>query len=94
MSNSQSGPTFKDSVLKKITIYSGKVSAMGRQVRQRVFGFGRRSTARSDRWSLPVKVLHDHRLVQRRRAFRQAGGSRSSIALHALNKARHNKQQP
>lgn len=91
MSKQSSSAMVKGSIFAKITAYSQKISAMSRQVRQRVFGFGRRSTTHTDRRSLPVKVLHEHRLVQRRRAFRQAGGSRSSIAVHALNRAR--KQQ-
>lgn len=83
----------KKSALKRITAYSQKISAMGHQVRQRVFGFRRRSTLHIDRWSLPVKLLHDHRLVQRRRAFHKGGGAKSGVALHAMEKVRH-KQKP
>ncbi len=93
MTDQENSPTFKNAIFAKITTYSQKISTLGRQVRQRVFGFRRRVAARPDRWSLPVKVLQEHRLTQRRRAFDRAGGPQSSVAMHALNKARH-KQQP
>jgi hypothetical protein len=82
---------FKRTVLSKINSYSRKAAELGQRVRQLVFGFRLRSTAHIDRWSLPVKLLHDHRILQRRRAFKQAGGVHSSIAVHALEKARHHK---
>jgi hypothetical protein len=78
-------------MLHKLTTYSQKAAALGLRVRQLVFGFRLRSTAHIDRWSLPVKLMHDHRILQRRRAFKQAGGLHSSIAAHALEKARHHK---
>lgn len=81
-------------IFEKIKGYSKQAGQLGRRVRQQVFGFRKRSTAHSDRWSLPVKLLHDHRLIQRRRAFQQSGGHRSSMIQHALRKARHNKHQP
>jgi len=81
-------------IFQKVMNYSQKAGQLGRRARELVFGFRLRSTAHIDRWALPVKLLHDHRLVQRRRAFNRSGGSRSSIAEHALNKARHKKQQP
>lgn len=91
MSNSQDRTSIRRTVLEKITIYSQKAAELGRRARQLVFGFRLRSTAHSDRWALPVKLLHDHRILQRRRAFKKAGGPRSSIALYALEKARHHK---
>lgn len=86
-------PLRRNVVFKKIMSYSQKAARLGHQVRQRVFGFRLRSTAHIDRWALPVKLLHDHRILQRRRAFKRAGGSRSSIARYALDKARHQGQQ-
>jgi hypothetical protein len=83
--------SFKRIVLSKIDSYSRKAAELGRRVRELVFGFRLRSTAHIDRWALPVKLLHDHRILQRRRAFKQAGGQHSSIALHALDKARQHK---
>jgi hypothetical protein len=82
----------RDAILSKFGQYGRKATTLGQRVRQKVFGFRQRSTADIDRWALPVKVLYDHRLVQRRRAFQQAGGSRSSIAEHAMRKARQNQQ--
>lgn len=78
-------------ILNKLTHYSQKAAELGLQARQLVFGFRLRSTAHIDRWALPVKLLHDHRILQRRRAFKQAGGSHSSMAVHALEKARQHK---
>ncbi|MBE7472872.1 MAG: hypothetical protein DPW09_27545 [Anaerolineae bacterium] len=78
-------------ILNKLTRYSQKAAGLGRRVRQLVFGFRLRSTAHIDRWALPVKLLHDHRILQRRRAFKQAGGSHSSMAVYALEKARQHK---
>ena len=89
MSNSQDHIPLRETLLKKIALYSQKAGQLGRRARQLVFGFRLRSTIPIDRWSLPVKLLHDHRLVQRQRAFQQGGGNRSSMALYALNKARH-----
>ena len=78
-------------ILNKLTRYSQKAAGLGRRVRQLVFGFRLRSTAHIDRWALPVKLLHAHRILQRRRAFKQAGGSHSSMAVYALEKARQHK---
>ncbi len=84
----------RHNVFDKIMIFSKRAGRLGHRVRHLVFGFRLRSTAHSDRWSLPVKLLHDHRLLQRRRVFQKSGGHRSSIAQHALKKARHSKQHP
>jgi hypothetical protein len=92
MSNARHLSSLKNNLFKKITTYSKKAAQLGHGVRHRVFGFRRRSTAHIDRWALPVKLLHDHRLLQRQRVFRQSGGSRSSIAKHALKKARSREQ--
>lgn len=81
----------RQTILNKLTRYSQKAAGLGRRVRQLVFGFRLRSTAHIDRWALPVKLLHDHHVLQRRRAFKQAGGSHSSMAVHALEKARQHK---
>ncbi len=75
-------------ILNKIKGYSQKAGKLGRRVRELVFGFRLRSTIDIDRWSLPVK-LQRHRILQRRRAFQQGGGTGSSMAKHALKKARH-----
>lgn len=80
-------------ILNKIKGYGRKAGELGHRVRMWVFGFRLRSTVDIDRWSLPAK-LQRHRVLQRRRAFYRAGGGRSSLATYALNKARHNRQQP
>ena len=92
MTGSKNILALRKSLFGKITKYSGKAAPLGQKVRHRVFGFRQRSTAHIDRWALPVKVLHDHRLPQRQRAFRQSGGNRSSIATYALKKARQTQQ--
>lgn len=92
MTGSKNIVALRETIFRRITEYSGKVTPLGQKVRHRVFGFRQRSTAHIDRWALPVKILHDHRLPQRQRAFRQAGGNRSSIAAYALKKARQNQQ--
>lgn len=84
--------TLRNKLFKKIMGYSQRAAGLGRRVRQLVFGFRLRSTAHSDRWALPIKLLHDHRVLQRQRAFKKSGGASSSIAQHALNKVRRNKQ--
>jgi hypothetical protein len=91
MSHSNDRSSLSRAVWHKLTTYSHKVAELGRRSRHLVFGFRLRSTAHIDRWALPVKLLHDHHLPQRRRAFKQAGGPHSSIAIHALKKARHHK---
>ncbi len=93
MSDLQDRIPLRDTLLKKISTYGQKAGELGRRVRQLVFGFRQRSTAHIDRWALPVKLLYDHRLVQRKRTFQQGGGHGSSVAQHALDKARHKKQQ-
>ena len=94
MSNLNNHNFWRDTIFNKIAVYGQKASQLSRRVRQLVFGFRLRSTAHSDLRALPIKLLHDHRILQRWRAYRQSGGHRSSIAEHALNKARHRKQQP
>lgn len=84
--------TMRGKVSDKIKNYGQKAGELGKQVRHLVFGFRQRSTAHVDRHALPVKLLVDHRLVQRRRAFQQSGGTRSGVALHALNKVRKQQQ--
>ena len=83
----------RDTLLKRIAIYGQRAGELGRRVRRLVVGFRLRSTVPIDRWSLPVKLLYDHRLVQRKRTFQQGGGHRSSMAQHALNKVRRKKQK-
>lgn len=93
MSNSNRNfNSVREAILNKFGQYGRNATNLGQRVRQKVFGFRHRSTAHIDRWALPVKILHDHRLVQRRRAFQQAGGNNSSIAEHAMRKARQNPQ--
>jgi len=84
----------RKAIFEKIKRYSNRAGTLGHRTRRLVFGFRLRSTTPSDRWSLAVKLMHDHRLVQRRRAFQKAGGSSSSIAQHALKKAQHNQTKP
>lgn len=91
MSDSADRTSLRRTALNKLAAYSQKAAGLGRRARELVFGFRLRSTAHIDRWALPVKLLHDHRILQRRRAFKQAGGSHSSIAMYALDKARHHK---
>ena len=78
----------RETFFNKMAVYTQKAGELGYRVRERVFGFRLRSTLPIDRCALPVKLQYDHRLMQRQRAFHQGGGSRSSAALHALNKAR------
>ena len=84
--------TLRDTLLEKISTYGQQAGDLGQRARKLVFGFHRRSTVPSDRWSFSVKSLHDHKLVQRQRTFQQGGGERSGMARHALDKARHQKQ--
>jgi len=84
----------KKIIFNKIVAYGHKAGQLGLKVRQSVFGFRLRSTIHADRLVLPVKLLHDHKILQRWRAYRQSGGRGSSIARHALNKARHGRQRP
>jgi hypothetical protein len=91
MSHSADRTSLRQTLLHKLTTYGQKAAELGWRVRQLVFGFRLRSTAHIDRWALPVKLLHDHRILQRRRAFNQAGGSHSSMAMYALEKARQHK---
>ncbi len=79
-------------IFQKIMAYSKRAGRLGHRVRQLVFGFRLRSTVPSDRWSLPVKLIHDHRLMQRQRVFQRSGGNHSSMAQYALKKARHNRR--
>ncbi|MBN1220748.1 MAG: hypothetical protein JXM69_17640 [Anaerolineae bacterium] len=92
MSVSSERISLRTTFLEKVAGYAQKAGQLGQRVRQLVFGFRLRSTMPIDRWSLPVKLLYDHRLVQRQRTFQQGGGSRSSMAEHALNKARRQQQ--
>ena len=81
-------------VLDKIKTYGYKAGQLGHRARKAVFGVRQRSPVTIDRWSLPVKLLQRHRILQRQRVFRQAGGDHSSIARYALEKARHGKDRP
>jgi len=94
MSNSNHRGSLRKSIFEKIAVYSQKAGQLGHKVRQLVFGFRLRSTAHSDRLALPVKLLYDHRILQRWRTHRKSGGHQSSIAQHALKKVRHGRQQP
>lgn len=78
----------RGSIFEMIKSFGRRAGKLGLQVRHTVTGFGLRATAHTDRRALPVKLVVDHRLAQRRRAFKQAGGARSGIARHALDKAR------
>ncbi len=89
-------------LLNKIMAYTQKAGKLGQRGRQTVFGFRKQSTANPElslamdseinaeasvgQSSLLTK-LRNHRLLQRRHAFRRGGGYHSSIALHALKKA-------
>ncbi len=89
MSNPSHRTSLRNNIFQKIAGYGQKAGQLGHRVRQLVFGFRLRSTAHTDRLALPVKLLHDHRILQRWRTHRRSGGHRSSIAQHALKKARH-----
>jgi hypothetical protein len=80
-------------VLDKIKGYSQKVGQLGHRARKAVFSFRPRASMSIDRWSLPVKLLQRHRILERQRVFQQAGGVHSSIARYALEKARHGRQR-
>jgi hypothetical protein len=86
----QSSGSGLPTVLDKIKEYGQKAGELGHRARKVVFGFRSSSGASIDQWSLPVKLLQRHRILQRRRAFHQAGGVQSSMAQHALKKARQN----
>lgn len=79
-------------VLDKIKAYGHKAEQWGHRARKAVFGFRSPASMPIDRWSLPVKLLQRHRILQRRQAFHQAGGTRSSIVQYALEKARHGRK--
>lgn len=88
-SSKQAQPQKSHTVLDKIKAYSQKAGQLGHRARKAVFGFRPRATMVIDRWSLPVKLLQRHRILQRQRVFQQAGGAHSSVARYALEKARH-----
>jgi hypothetical protein len=90
----QSASSKPRTVLDKIKNYSQKAGQLGHRARKAVFGFRSSSNKSIDRWSLPVKLLQRHRILQRQRVFRQAGGNHSSIARYALEKARHGRYRP
>ena len=92
MQNSVTTPKSR-TVLDKIRSYSQKAGQLGHRARKAVFGFRSRSTMSIDRWSLPVKLLQRHRILERQRTFQQAGGIDSSVARYALEKARHGRPQ-
>jgi hypothetical protein len=81
-------------VLDKIKQYGYKAGQLGHRARKAVFGVRPRSPRVIDRWTLPVKLLQRHRILERQRVFRQAGGDHSSMARYALEKARHGKYRP
>ena len=83
--SSGSGPR---TVLDKIKAYSHKAEAWRHRARKVVFG----ANVQIDRWTLPVKLLQRHRVLQRRQAFHQSGGTHSSIVQYALEKARHGRK--
>jgi hypothetical protein len=85
----QAQPLKSQTVLDKIKSYSQKVGQLGHRARKAVFSFRPRASMAIDRWSLPVKLLQRHRILERQRVFQQSGGAHSSIARYALEKARH-----
>ena len=66
-------------VLDTIKQYSRQAGKLGHRVRDMVFGFRSRSTGSIDRWSLPVKLLQRHRILQRRRTFDQGRGATAPV---------------
>lgn len=78
-------------VLNKFRNYSQMASEIGHRAREFVFSFRSSPSVEIDYWSLPVKLLHRHRILQRQRVFHQGGGNHSSIIRYALKKARHNR---
>jgi hypothetical protein len=94
MSDAHDRISLRTTFLEKVAAYSKRAGQLGLRVRQLVFGFRLRSTAHSDLRALPVKLIHQHRILQRWRAHRQSGGHHSSVARYALNKARDGRQQP
>jgi hypothetical protein len=86
--------TLRDSLFDKLATYGQKAGDLGQRVRKLVFGFRQRATLPTDRWTFSVKLLYDHKLVQRQRAFQQGGGEHSGMVRHALSKVRHHIQQP
>jgi len=92
--NDRTSSTESRNVLDKIKEYGQKAGQLGHRARKAVFGFRPRSPMTIDRWSLPVTLLQRHRILQRQRVFRQSGGNHSSMAKHALEKARHGQHRP
>ena len=88
MSNAPDKTPLRQTILGKNKAYSKKAGRLGYRARELVFGFRLPAKPYIDLRSLPAR-LDQHRILQRRRVFKQAGGDRSSIALHALKKARH-----
>ena len=88
MSDLSDRPDLRRMLLNRVVTYGRKLGDLGRRVRQLVFGFRLRSTIAIDRGSLPVKLIQDHRLLQRRQAFLRGGGTESGVARYALRKAR------
>ena len=82
-------PFKSQTVLDKIKSYGQKVGQLGHRARKAVFSFRPPTSMSIDRWSLPVKLLQRHRILERQRTFQQAGGIHSSIARYAMEKARH-----
>jgi hypothetical protein len=92
--NDRISSTESRTVLDKIKGYGHKAGQLGYRARKVVFGFRPPSPMTIDRWSLPVKLLQRHRILQRQRVFRQAGGDHSGVARYALEKARQGKYRP
>lgn len=78
-------------ILQQIKSYAHQSGNLTRQARALIFASQPRSSLDVDRAVLPLK-LHEHRLVQRRRVFQQAGGRASSIAVYAMDKVRNHSQ--
>ncbi len=92
MSNLQDRQSLRRTILAKIKIYGQRAGELGHRVRELVFGFRLPARSNQARPFLPAR-LKQHRVLQRRRVFQQAGGERSSAARHALAKARQGRQQ-
>lgn len=83
---SDNHPLHPKAMLEKIKGYSHKAFQLGQRAREFVFGLNPYAMIEKERWSLPIK-LNRHRVIQRRRAFNQAGGRNSSLAQYGMNKA-------
>ena len=87
MSEDHQKNSLRRAVTTRIKQYRQNANRLGKEVQQRVFGSRLAPDSATNEASL-VDKLQAHRLLERRRAFRRAGGQRSSLVRYGLKKAR------